>query len=333
MNKEKARTFYQSLTPEQKHFVDNKTINATMSVRHWISFLDKTSKYDAVRDQQSTNLVFGIVLSALGILVAIIIGFNGGDLRVVVGAGTLFLLVLILLVRRRMMLGKRNLSNYLRTFFVPVLTVLRDKAGEDAKMIAALDFRDPVKVLPFEKIEEPHLSRTVKLYTPKMITAGVTLKDGSYLEMVVLDEIRKIVKRTARKTKYMTKTTHRLFIRLTVPKAIYEKEGMPDAHVEVEEQADQYICKLKYKEKEMSNGMLKPAILIGQMALLYGMFSSRPGVEVPTFTEGIAMAGQQAGVNDLMWNDQIFSQYDHDSFSRRNRGISSGNHEGHTFDS
>jgi len=41
MSVRKANQFYKELTLQQKHFVDNKTINTTMSIKHWMAFLGK----------------------------------------------------------------------------------------------------------------------------------------------------------------------------------------------------------------------------------------------------------------------------------------------------
>lgn len=334
MSAEKARELYQQLTPEQKHFVEHKTINTTLSIKHWIVFLSRTSKYDRLRDDTSNTLLAWIVILIIATVVLAIVALNSASWRYVLAALAAVGIVLFLLVRMRIALGKRNVSNYLRFFFLPILHELRSKAGDDAKMVAALDFRDPVKSLPFEQINEPELSREIKLYTPKMITAGVMLKDETYMEVVLMDEVRKM-KITRRKTKFKTKVTHRLFIRLTVKKSIYQRSNVTlPPYVEVEDQPDHFVFKLKYKEKAKSLGMeiLEPRAMVAQMAVLYGLFTLLPGA---SFSAASDPTRAQDAVQDMFWNDQIFNQYDRDGFSRSRlgRGFSSSRGRGSAFES
>ena len=335
MTNEKARALYQQLTPEQKHFVDNKTINTTLSVKHWISFLSRTSAYDRLRDNRATILAGWISVIIFFSLILVIIAFNRSYWHYIVPVIFVLAIILYVLVRQRIALGKRNMSNYLRNFFMPILEVLREKAGDDAKMIAALDFRDPLKALPFEEVKEPGLNRKIKLYTPKIIAAGVPLKDQSYLELAVVDEIRKMTIQRGGKTKYKTKVTHRLFIRLAVNKSVYQRNEVtvPD-YVEVEEQPNQFVYKLKHKEKESGLGILEPKSMIGQMAVLYGLFSVIPGVALPSMVGGVV--NQPNALQDMFWNDQIFSNYDRDGFSRSRmfrNDRSSRDQDANTFDS
>ncbi|MDH4059170.1 MAG: hypothetical protein OEU76_10420, partial [Cyclobacteriaceae bacterium] len=227
MSIRKAQEFYQSLTPQQKHFVDNKTINTTLSISHWISFLKKASDYDEYGDKARNSLGIRIAIFGIAAFVFVFLALGTETYYPLIGTAILAIF-LFNAIQTRIAFASRDINNYLRVFFMPFLEILKQKAGEEAKLSAALDFRDPVKSLPPENydIKVHGRTRKVKLYEPKMIIAGVTLADQSYMETVVLDEIRNISYSNARgKSKSKTKTLHRLFIKLTVDKKVYKRKG------------------------------------------------------------------------------------------------------------
>ncbi|MBL7856326.1 MAG: hypothetical protein JNM57_01455 [Cyclobacteriaceae bacterium] len=341
MSIRKANTFYQELTPQQKHFVDNKTINTTLSVRHWISFLSKTSAFDEYGDKART-----ILSARIAVIVAVIIGFVIAAFSS--GIYYLFLVPAVLgiflfqAIQSRKNFTNRDINNYLRLFFMPFLETIRQKAGDEAKLSASLDFRDPFKVITPqpEKITVAGRKRDVNLYEHKIVIAGVTLTEDSYLETVLLDEIRKISYRNANgKSKSKTKTLHRLFIRLTVSKNVYTRTGasLPE-NIEYSETPDQFVFKLKDREKELTYGILTPGVFFGALSSIYqyiqplrgtsieGMAAAVSPPLIPTVTERIAEA--------LIWDDILFNRYDYDGVSRRGSGIGASDGESRNiFDS
>lgn len=329
----KAREIYQSLTPEQKNFVDNKVINTTLSVKHWRAFLVKAAEYDKENDEARSTQRWQLGWGIASFVVLIILGLGFG----LVPALWFLLIPVFLIVTASIKLArlrKLNMSDYLRNFFLPLLEVLQQKAGADAKLTAALDFRDPfVSMKPQVYQETVPRKQEVKLYEPKMIVAGVELLDKSYMELVLLDEIKKISYRNPRgKYKYKTKTLHRLFIRLTVPKANYQRSAQQlPSHVEMEEQGDAMIFKLKHKAKEQTLDVMRPTEFTTQMGLLYGLM-----IPVAGGLAANAMANQLAGTNltdPLLWSDTYFTQYDRDGMRRTRHTSSSSDTSPNAFDS
>ncbi len=344
MSVRKAREFYQSLTPQQKHFVDNKTINTTLSIKHWIAFLSKTSDYDLYGDTARSIIKWRVGFLIAGTIVTTIVAISTEWYY-------LFLLIMLFVffIYQSVQTGKefvqRDINNYLRLFFMPFLEAMKKKAGEEAKLSASLDFRDPFKALtPVEsKIKVAGRTRNVATYEPKMIIAGVKLADQSNMEMVLLDEIDKITWRNVNnKSRSKTKTLHRLFIRLTVDKNTYRlKSATLPPDVEFSEDDHHLVFKLKHKEKQLGEDILKPSVFFGALASLYNLIDAGAGTVPPVAgaplqtTQGVPAPGL---VETLMWNDLIFNEYDHDSVMRRNRGIAddgdgAGDESGKVFDS
>lgn len=337
MSVKKANAFYQELTPEQKHFVDNKTINTTLSLKHWLSFLSKASAFDAFADKARTTLGIRIALLSVGV-VASVIATISLDIYYILIATAILGVFLFNAIQSWRNFASRDINNYLRLFFIPFLETIRQKAGDDTKLSASLDFRDPLKVLtPTQsEVTVAGRKRKIQLYEPKLVIAGVSLHDNSYLETVLLDEITKISYRNANnKTKSKTKTLHRLFIRLTVSKDVYKRNDLTvPSHIEVSESADQYIFKLKHKEKEQVYGILTPGVFFGALSSLYQYLQPIHGAtpEGGSFITPETGAGRL--VEALVWNDILFNDYDYDSVSRRSSGDVSGSDESRSiFDS
>lgn len=344
MSISKAKQFYQELTPQQKHFVDNKVINTTLSVKHWLGFLSKASAYDDYSDKARQTLSIRMALVVVGIIGLVILALGRANyyllaLPVILG------IVLFNMAQTRSQFASRDINNYLRLFFMPFLEVVRQKAGEEAKLSASLDFRDPFKVLKPTKqeVNVQGRKRYINIYEPKMIIAGVTLLDNSYLETVVMDEIKKVNYTNPRgKSKSKTKTVHRIFIRLTASKNVYTRnDSSIPPHVEFTDQADSYSFKLKEKKKEDTYGVLKPSEFFTELALLYGLLQPLHGAAAggPAPTEPIpgasSMTGTGSGITEaLVWNDLLFNNYDYDSVSRRGSGVpGSDNESRNIFDS
>jgi hypothetical protein len=331
MTMHKAREIYQSLTPEQKNFVDNKVINTTLSIKHWKAFLTKAAAYDKENDEARISQRWHLGISIVAFVVLVIAGL-GFELTPALWFLLIPIFFIVTAAVKLSKLRRRNMSDYLRNFFLPLLDLLVHKAGADAKLTAALDFKDPfVSLKPQVYQETVPRKQEVKLYEPKMIAASVELLDKSQLEWVLMDEIKKISYRNPRgKHKSKTKTLHRLFIRLTVPKTSYQRNTMSvPSHVEMEEQGDNFVFKLKHKSKEQALGILQPNVFTSQVGMLYGLM-----IPVAGGLAASAMTAQatQAAVSDSLWSDRFFTDYDQDGM-RRTRIPDSSDTSPSAFDS
>jgi hypothetical protein len=350
MSLRKANKFYAELTPQQKHFVDNKTINTTLSIKHWITFLAKTSAYDAYGDKLRTRLNIYIGLLIAGAIVTALAAISMPNYYLLAVSG-LFVAVLTWVINIKKHFVRHDINNYLRLFFMPYLEVMKQKAGEEAKLSASLDFRDPFKAIrpTAQRITVNGRARNIEVYEPKIIIAGVTLADNSYLETVLVDEIKDIRYSSASgKSKRKSKTAHQIYIRLSVDKSRYNRSAQTlAANVELQEDSDRFIFKLKQKEKEASYDILKPIIFFGALGSLYDYITPTGGLppSAPTIAGAPIPGGAPLGLHQpplpmgdrmyetMMWNDLIFDRYDHDSMLRRQRGISSDNEPTNFFES
>ncbi len=222
-------SIYNSFSEQQKQFVNGKTISTTLRVEKWLGFLAKAVKYDHKIDKKVhlTGTLLGV-----GIVGAIFSGIGAAiaEELAIASITLVFVLLIIFSVIWRKSLKSKDLDNYLRLFFIPVLSVLAEKAGKDAKLSASLDFRIPRESLT--PTESKVRGRNLKLYEPKYIATRVLLKDGVSLEFAVKDDIKdyKWRKRSASgKTKFKNKTkyTHQCFLKMTLPKSEYELSKTP----------------------------------------------------------------------------------------------------------
>lgn len=329
MSIRKAQEFYQSLTSQQKHFVDNKTINTTLSINHWIAFLKKASDFDEYGDKARGTLAVRIGTFGITAFVSVFFAF-ATEFYYLFIVTAILLIFLFNAIQTRIAFASRDINDYLRVFFMPFLEIIKQKAGEDAKLSASLDFRDPIKSNEPEKfdIKVRGSKRNVRRYEPKMIIAGVTLSDQSYMETVLLDEISSISYTNPRgKSKSKTKTLHRLFIKLTIDKKVYRRKGTPPSYIEFTEDENTIIFKLKHREKEQAYGILNPQIFFKMLGTLYGFIEpirqqGSHAVVTPEESAGVTQPTTGSGlVEALVWNDLIFDSYDYDSTLNRRDGV------------
>lgn len=337
-----ARDLYHNLTQEQKHFVEHKTINTTFTIRQWISFLKDVAEYDSrvdsVRKRFTTQMIISGVCTFFCAFAIFAVSSASDDgappwlIAIAIGL-PLWLIYAIIQYRR---LSKRSLSNYLRKFFLPLLENLRPKAGDDAKLVAALDFRDPFKhITPEELSRSRGRKENLKIYRPKMIVAGVPLLDQSYVELILMDQITRISYRNARgKLKSKTKTLHRLWIRLTQSKALYARtpEALPP-NIQLEEQPNHLVFKLKHKAKEDTLAILKPDAFLQQMGLLYSLVIPVAGAAAYASQAGPGPYVGQNMAQALFWSNDYFSHYDHDSLRSSHRHPTLDDDSRNIFDS
>lgn len=301
-----------------------------MRIDRWLSLLTKISKFDKGNDDQirkATNLmIISFVLAFISIFVTIVI-------HPLVGIGTMILIVSgIALLIYRNKLRDKDINNYLRQFFIPLLHVLKAKTGGNTKLAANLDFRIPRKVLTPEtsKIN----GRNLKLYSPKYIVGKLTMPDRAILEFVVSDDIKDFTwkKRSASgKTKYKSKTkfVHHCFIKLTLPKDAYTLQNEPPPHISVMEHNGSYLAKAKIKAKTEGKGnVLSVNLFLETMQQLYDLF--RPPGEVRkrrheddsddamhnryTEDDGVDV------MTPYLWYGMTFENYDYDSFDYVDNG-------------
>lgn len=323
-------SLYNSFSEQQKQFVDEKTISATLRVEKWLGFLAKTVKYDHKIDKEVSLMGKLTWVGVIGKIASVIFAFVGENPFVALGVIPFILLIIFSQVRKKK-LHHKDLDNYLRLFFIPVLSILAEKAGKDAKLSASLDFRIPRKSLTPTKSRVR--GRNLKLYEPKYIATRVLLKDGVSLEFAVKDDIKDYswTKRSASgKTKYKSKTkfTHQCFVKMTLPKSEYELSKTPPANIVIEEVGESYVAKNKIKVKVIGTSkVLNPKKLFEGIQQIYDCFLSFRMGEEPKRPQEKAQSEYEEEdyyENDnmmlgaMMWHGDRFDRYDYDNFDYAN---------------
>ena len=149
-----AKKIFASFDEQQKEFANKKTISSTLKIEAWQSFLSKIALYDKKLDKnRSTWRGVGIGAAFLGFFLF----FFSMALEPLLLLATGFVVwVCIYSFTQAKKLTSKDISNFMREFFLPVLHVLGQKAGLQAKLSATLDFRIPQNVLTPETSKVRH---------------------------------------------------------------------------------------------------------------------------------------------------------------------------------
>ena len=327
MSARQALQLFKSLSEDQKHFIKEKTLSATMPVGAWLKLLAQSSAYDRLGDhviRDSKNRAF--VSALIGIVLFIIMLISAFfPLGIVVIAAIGYSIYLSNLKNR---FKKRDLNNHLRKFFFPLLKVLQQKAGNDSKMSSQLDFRDPLLLKPNKTYKQNE--REIKEYNLKRIMAKIPLLDGSVLEFVMADDIKKLdysVRNERNKVKYKTKykVKHEYFIKLTIPKSVCNLKGQTDSSVLITEKEDSFICKFRGKEKsEDPKYILSVKSFISGIDLILAQFDSHgesPGIVDQKVNESEnTLSKPEELTSSLLWVS-YFDDYDYTSFDYSSGGV------------
>jgi len=332
MNVFQLNSFYRSLSPEEKELIANKKIHTTLSVRHWFGLLRRVAKYDEHCDAARKSLFnlmigTGIVMFIALFLTNLLLFYT---LYILIAGALLMIWTGVTRARLR----KKDLANYLRSFLLPLLVVLKDKAGNKAKVALQLDFTPAMKTELKNKFK--HGGRTTSQYMPLYIDAKVVLKDGTLLAFTVGDDYRKlrVVKTNARgktKVKHKYKITHLLLIRLGLPKEYYNLNSTTPEGIVYEEREEVYLAKARGKFKSQEQDA---TLSLGDfLKLLERMFEgverkagiSRPeaddddaDLEAATHHRGDGDDGYDsadAAIPFMEWHGSYFHGHDYDNFN------------------
>ena len=186
MSIKQASSIYKSFSDDQKKLIDEKMISATLPVKHWMGFLKKAAAYDELGEKAARQyLIYMIILIVLDVVSLVIIADYwqvGVPLFVVVSA----LLVFVIMNYRKFI--RRDLTNHLRLFLLPLLVVLKDKAGEKAKLSMNLDLRNPLRTEPVKIYQQDN--RKIKLFEPKYVIGKIKLLDEASNRIAVTRNLK-----------------------------------------------------------------------------------------------------------------------------------------------
>lgn len=198
---------YFGMTPEQKSLLAAKRIEAEHTLDEWEVLLRSLAELDRAGDSLRK---WGIGLGIGGVVT----GFFFPPLWLVAagGAGAFFYT------------RKKNLDNDVRDNLLRVLALLRPEVPADRPVHLRVDLSGPT---PEKKTgEKPPVQQgtyrvSETIFTDAWMEGAARLSDGSRLRWRVTTITRK-VKKSGRKTKWKTKTKHRVDVRLALPTRRYE---------------------------------------------------------------------------------------------------------------
>ena len=313
MSLQKAEEFYRSLTQSQQHLIDKKTLNDTQKVQQWLKFLSRAADYDEYTDKMVEQYkkrkngfyIAGAISAFLG-LFALVAGFP-----FIIILAPIFFVLGAIPGRKMKRLQAHDLHNSLRELFVPLLQVLMAKAGPETKLVAKLDFNDPRS--GEANSYKDGRGRKVKRYDAVYVICKVGLQDGALLELVVGDSLFDISywKTSAsgkRKHKTKSKTNTQVIVKLTAPKAVYDRtatlQGDPN-EVSVEDKGDAWVVKSKRKYKFVGTNILGAKPVLKLLSAVYAELVRKDGGEAM-----VAAEGQKPPLPPDVWQREYFDEYD-----------------------
>lgn len=314
----KAKVTKSSLTSEQIKFYKVKTISDTRKIKDWIGFLAGISILDQKEDQKRKVLLGLAILSLVAGFIFIMVSVKMDDPFLFIFTAVCFV-ISIFLFYARYQSKKHDISNYLRLFFLPILKVLVDKAGAEAKLAATLDFNGPRIGAPEKK--KLLNGRKQSLYTPTYFLGRVQLLDKAKLQFGFQDEIKdqtwtKTNFRGKTKYKSKTKTIHHLLLKISIPKSGYSWNGVSYEDLVITEETDHYEAKKKVKLKRDGNHHLSVDYFFRAVSSIYQQFTPLDGngeeLQVPT-KDKTHPEDDLGYMAPYMWHGSYFDDYDYDS--------------------
>ncbi|MDW3193562.1 MAG: hypothetical protein R8G66_14400 [Cytophagales bacterium] len=334
----KAKKIRASLTPDQLAFYKQKIISDTRKVKEWVSFFKNLTLLDKLDDLNHTIFKWITITGIVGIIGSIIFMVVQKENWIIALIGLSIAITGFGFWRIRK-LDEEDLNNYLRLFFFPILQVLMDKAGGNARLAATLDFRDSRDTSPRRSTVMG--GREQKLYSPTYILARTQLLDGVKLNFAMQDEIKdqnwtKTNYRGKVKYKSKTKTTHHLLIRMSFPADKYTWNGDTTEDLVIEQNGEQFEAKKKVKIKQLGDEVLSVKHFFDAIQSVYAKFTpqgEQPVREREGDSEEIYDDGD-AVVAAYVWHGAYFNRYDYDSMDYQDSSdMSYEDDEGTVFDS
>lgn len=327
MNYLQLNRIYKSFSESEQKFINEKTIEASYTIKQWMILLQKVAAYDEANDRIRKKMITWIVIFAIAAFVFLFIFWY---------VSILFALVMVLIIVMRKKLVSKDLSNHLRLFLIPLLKVLYDKAGLRAPFTLKLDFRPHGKQEMQDKYKVGN--RTIRQFNPKWLSGSVMLKDQSILELHLLDDLKKLtVKKTnARgktKIKSKVKSTHFLLIKLVLSNDIYQLKSEVPEDIVADQDAKKITLKAKHKHKVTSaDDVLSVNQFLNLLESMYQAVEALPG-KMPAATidseeeeiddsrfdddstsmDAAGVAGV-AATSFFVWSAYDFNDYDYDNF-------------------
>jgi len=248
---------YSLLDEEQKKFADTKKVSATHRLRQWLKFFEKTEAYDERLDYEYTWLG-GCSPYALLILgfIGSIVGFANQFIWLFIPALLAFIAGIVMIVAGKNN-RRRQINNHFRLYVLPLLHILREDAGDEARVQLNCDFSD--FELPAYAIKPPAHAPQVpsntqqEYFEVKWLEMQIELLDKTELKIELSDLVRRRTRRRRNprgkmKTKIKHKTTHKIKLKIAFHKDRYKPDGLGGA-LAYERDGDYYQYTIEQKHR------------------------------------------------------------------------------------
>jgi hypothetical protein len=226
----KALQSYQSLTPDQKIFVQEKRIEGTYTPEQWLAFFGKIGEYDTLRDASSGK--FGWL--GCGSILLLILSFVIGILNIYLLPLSFIVLIAFIVLTVYFVKRRKDVPNHLRQFIVPLLAVLREEMEPRETMFLRVDLSDATAK---EKLFSEQLSAgglrlqksgskiTERFFSNQWLTGVAELADGTKLQWQIFERIRQRSEGKRRTSgKFKTKTKHKVKTRVEIEMQFKRKD-------------------------------------------------------------------------------------------------------------
>ncbi len=282
---------FAKLSADQKQFLEEGTISASMSARKWIRFLEPICQHDERRDSARTPLILllvalGIGLIFLGYSILSDIESSFNDLFL----SPLFLLGIAAFIGTSILLYKSyegDINNNIREFIYPLMSLMSLEIGNRKKIKMDINFNKPLLAKEITKnIDHDsggffssgrrHLNS--KFYEYPVLKLSCNLIDGTRVQWNVLDSIRERAQRSSRgRRKIKHKLKRKMLLSMSFPKSVYSIDSSTLAENKRFRESDEKITYRRIlKEKHTGKfAILDLEKIVKEMGKPYQQFSVR----------------------------------------------------------
>jgi hypothetical protein len=268
---------YRSLSAEQKQILGAKQADLRKPIDELLAILKPLAACDKVADKARTPLGCTFALSIVALIASLIIFSNNGWGPS--GYAAIGLVVFILIASSTLFFWTRgvDMSNNVREFVLPVLTVFREDIDPARPVHLKIDLRSPTDAkkktgesAPFKKGAYHKIIDT--MYLDEWMTASAYLIDGTKVSWKIADTIRerKKTKRNARgkyktKTKYKKKTD--LEVEVALRKKTYDLAGKQSGELTSDDRRNTVHMETKLRSDSLNP--VSPRVLIDLVTSVY----------------------------------------------------------------
>ena len=250
---EKATTLYKSLTEEQKSFINAKNLKGSHPVGVWLDFFKPIVLMDTLCDKQRKAkknwLIFFVIITFISFFFLAL-----GPLGILIELALIF--TIIVLSVKLIKLKNIDISNQLRLFVFPFLSLMNNDINKKENIELNLEFSNPmdsrfmIKEIPNTNRRYPKVK--TKFYKNNWMSAKMKLKDETELDFNINDIIRRrdITKRSRSgkiKSKVKYKVNHVTELKVLFPKEKYLMTEAANRLTAYKENKKYHILKIKGK--------------------------------------------------------------------------------------